>query len=529
MSWSILLGFAFVARSPLQRISLSATSSSTAMDALVVGGGPAGLASAWVLAQRGFDVTILERRKEPNPYEPQKAYLYLVDGRGQKFTDLAGLTDQLASPDISVSSLNYTVTRLMPDGERIVAVPPILEPMDPVRGRPSYWIPRAALLKLLGSALPPTVRKLYGSEVLDVSEDGTGIEVVAKNAEGETLRLRPDLLIGADGLQSLVRAKCAEWSGDPAGFTPKVLPSPSSGLAYKMLRFPPRFRLSTSDTTLVAEGRQAYSVRPANKGAPLGKVRLGLLPVADPAFPRTANVILPPEHPVWQLDTSETVLAWLRATFPSLPIDEIVDESEASAFASGTPGEFPAPCYSPRQHLLTPKSGTGVVLVGDAIHAFPPDIGQGVNAALASVMHLERALDQAGQLAADDTSQSVSPRDLLRRALPAYGDACAPEAEAVARIAQIGFPFQYPITRERSPFVRPLWFANFLLRTFVLSKLAPKLFSPAAIVLVQRSHLTYTQVWSMAQQTTRRLQAIAAVAVVTAAWPLLRRILSVPC
>ena len=476
----------------------------------------------------------MERRTEPNPYEPQRAYLYLVDGRGQQFTDAAGITDKLASPANSVSSANYTVTRLMPDGERVVAVPPILEPMDPVLGRPSYWIPRAALLGLLGDTLSSSVRTLYGSEVIDIAQDARGVEVTATTAEGGELKLRPDLLVGADGLQSRVRAKCAEWSGDAAAFTPVVLPSPSSGLAYKMLRFPPSFRLSAQDASAAAESRQAYSIRPAD-GAPLGKTRLGLLPVADPSFPRTANVILPPEHPVWRLDTAEDVRGWLRATFPAVPIDEIVDDAEASAFASGTPGAFPAPCYSPRQHLLL-SSGVGVCLVGDAIHAFPPDIGQGVNAALSSVMHLARALDAAspdaggdgGAAAADADAaspSSSSPRELLRDALPAYGRSVAPEAEAVARIAQIGFPFQYPITREKSPLAKPLWFANFLLRTFVLSKLAPRLFSPAAIVLVQRSHLSYTEVWAQAQRTTRRLQAVAAAAVVAAAWQVLRRLL----
>ena len=98
-----------------------------ANTAVVAGGGPAGLATALILAQRGFDVTVLEKRAEPNPYEPQRAYLYLVDGRGQRFTDAAGLTEELASPATSVSSLNYTVTRCLPDGQREEAVPPILD------------------------------------------------------------------------------------------------------------------------------------------------------------------------------------------------------------------------------------------------------------------------------------------------------------------------------------------------------------------------------------------------------------------
>ena len=485
-----------------------------AASAVVVGGGPSGLASACVLAKRGFQVTVLEQRAEPSPYEPQKAYLYLIDGRGQQFTDLCGLTDQLAAPDLSVSSTNYTVTRLMPDGERVEAVPPILE----TNNKPSYWIPRAGFLDLLLKGAPPNVKTVFGAQLVDITKTDDGaVEVVADCADGKQMTLRPSLLVGADGLNSLVRAKCATWSEKPADFTPVLLPSPSSGLRYQMLRLPPAFPLDASDASVKAEPRRAYSFRPS-KTAPLGPTRLGLLPVADPNFPRTANVILPPEHKVWGLSSAAAVSDWLRETFPASPIDEIVSEDEAAAFATATPGAFPAPCYSPKQHLLLPKAA--ICLVGDAIHAFPPDIGQGVNAALADVMHLHRAL----QATPDGDGATDDAREMLGRALPAYSETSGPEAEAVARIAQIGFPYQYPITREANPLQRIGWFANFFLRTFVLAKLAPKLFSPAAIVLVQRSHLSYQQVWRMAGETTRRLQGIAAVGLIAAAWPWLRRL-----
>lgn len=515
-----------------------------AAEACVIGGGPAGLATAWTLATRGFDVTLIEKRPEPTMYEAQKAYLYLVDGRGQQFTDAAGLTEELASPSVSVSSTNYTVTRCLPDGTRPAVVPPILE----ATVKPSYWIPRQALLSLLTRALTNlpagtagSVRTLYGREVAALKRtDAGGVEVSVREGpaegDGSVETLKPALLVGADGLSSLVRARCAEWSAADASlgamaadFTLVELPSPSSGLLYKMLRLPPAFRLDTEDESATAEPRKAYSMRPS-KEAPLGPTRLGLLPVADPSYPRTANVILPPEHPVWELESAEAVRGWLRETFPHLPTDSFISEDEAESFASERPGAFPAPCYSPRQHLLLPKAS--VALVGDAVHAFPPDIGQGVNAALSDVMMLSKALDDAAEreLTSDD-SEGRGPADapaqaraLLERALPAYGRACAPEAEAVVRIAQIGFPYQYPITREKSPLQRFGWFANFFARTFVLAKLAPKLFTPAAIVLVQRAHLSYAQAWALAGRTTRRMQAIGLVAALGAAWPWLRRL-----
>ena len=542
-AFPFIFASSFVSKPPLPQSTRTTTPRlSIATEAVVAGGGPAGLATAWVLATNGFDVTLIERRPKPSMYEPQRAYLYLVDGRGQQFTDLAGITEELASPELSVSSTNYTVTRLLPDGERTNAVPPILEPTDDKR--PSYWIPRAALCGLLASALTALpyragqkpVKLLYGTDVKEITRTADGGVEVAYSASDESsplagrtswTRQQPALLIGADGLNSLVRAKCAEWSdADEAldatadDFTPVRLPSPSSGLNYKMIRLPPDFRIAADDATATATPRQAYSVRPS-KAAPLGQTRLGLLPVADPTFPRTANVILPPQHPVWSLDDSDAVKEWLSGTFPQLPIDAIISEDEADSFANGEPGAFPAPCYSPKQFLLLPSAGIG--LVGDAVHAFPPDIGQGVNAALADVMLLSDAFDSAetisgGQLSATAAEAAASRMEtLVRNALPLYGQACAPEAESVAKIAQVGFPYQYPITREKSPLARPLWFANFFLRTFVLSKLLPRFFSPAAIVLVQRPQLSYEEVWEEAAKTTRRMMALLA-AVLAAVW-----------
>ena len=37
----------------------------------------------------------------------------------------------------------------------------------------------------------------------------------------------------------------------------------------------------------------------------------------------------------------------------------------------------------------------GVILMGDALHSFPPDLGQGVNSGLEDVVELDRALTTA--------------------------------------------------------------------------------------------------------------------------------------
>ena len=83
-----------------------------------------------------------------------------------------------------------------------------------------------------------------------------------------------------------------------------------------------------------------------------------------------------------------------RNTFPQLPIRKIVSEEEADAFAKERGGRFPDPQFSPRLQLSEPGSKAKAVLVGDAIHAFPPDLGQGVNSALEDVVEFENSLDK---------------------------------------------------------------------------------------------------------------------------------------
>lgn len=113
---------------------------------LIVGGGPAGLATALMLAKRGWtNVTVLEKRAAADYYEPDKSFNYLIDSRGQKLTDLLGITHQLSK--ISVPSTEFFLTRIKPNGSRKTLKLPSVDP----NRKTAYWLPRGAflLLKLL--------------------------------------------------------------------------------------------------------------------------------------------------------------------------------------------------------------------------------------------------------------------------------------------------------------------------------------------------------------------------------------------
>lgn len=464
----------------------AAQASSAAGTAVIVGAGPAGLAAALMLAGRGWQVTVLERSADPAAYNPGRGFMYLIDGRGQACLSALGssLLDKLKAASVSMTEAN--LVSITPAG--------VTERTIPQRDGAycSYWLPRHVFVGLLLDEVRRTNNiKIITSAELDnvcFSDECFSVQTSIQQ-DGQQVSASGSLLIGADGMNSAVRNSFEAWDGYRGRFVPKKFRSPAAGLRYKVLTLPNNFKLELPDGSKDIHSETFASVRGA---APSGrKHKLGLICVKSEHGIRTANLITKANDEVWKLETSSDFASYARRQWPHFPLEDLVSNEELARFAADRGGYFPSPQYSPAASWVTSNStsdgsGAGAIILGDALHAFPPDLGQGVNSALQDVMGLQAALEAEG----DDSPQRVAKHFENQR---------LPEAKALVKMMQVGAPFQYSQSIWRSK----LWTLCFLVRV-MLNKLMPSIFDKPVALQVQNPEMSYSEGWRRASRGAQR-------------------------
>jgi len=254
---------------------------------------------------------------------------------------------------------------------------------------------------------------------------------------------------------------------------------------------------STPETT--------YAIRSTGKTLTT-RLSMGLLPVRGDT-PRTANIICIPQHDIWALKTAAEVKDFLHKSFPQLSLEDVVSDEELQRFASSSGGVFPSPQYCRDLYApFYPTNGnasrvaynsdkteftSAAILLGDAVHSFPPDLGQGVNSALDDVLSLYKFLHSP--------NESSSPS--LHTRLTSFERERSIEAKALCELMSFGFPYQYNQAPKKAFFSN----LNIALR-IILNKVMPVLFSPPALYMTFHSvDMTYDQVLRAAHRTTTRL------------------------
>lgn len=218
----------------------------------------------------------------------------------------------------------------------------------------------------------------------------------------------------------------------------------------------------------------------------MSQMQFTFFPVGnDPNLPRIASLATYPDSPVWKTNNADEAYHVLQDFFPQVNMRALVNPKEMAAFAANKPSHFP--CIQ-RSESMAGWCGenVGVVLLGDAMKCFPPDLAQGLNSSLEDVAVFVEAVANA-------TS--------VKEAVQLYEERRNGDISALMRLMQVGFPYQY---RQNVPMYN-LSMANIVFRS-ALAYVAPRVFNPPAIVLVSTSQ--YEEAIQKADETTSRILAI---------------------
>mmetsp|Transcript_131902 Transcript_131902/g.410041 ORF Transcript_131902/g.410041 Transcript_131902/m.410041 type:complete len:466 (+) Transcript_131902:102-1499(+) len=436
---------------------------------LVVGGGPVGLSLALGLLQKGFAVTVLEKDRTPSD-DWSTTYTYRVDSRGIACLRSLGLLRKLEA--IGVESRGFSRVVWKADGSRAARSSSAALGLG-------YWIQRPALLGILEAALPKGT--IVHGELEDLNFGDTAAARV--RVQGSSMTIYSRLVFGCDGSRSAVRKslQAAEGGELASAFEQRAIRTPSTGLIFRAVLYEP-----------------PEDLEPGKLCSPEGKSGrlLSLLPFAGrPGQLRPLSFAQAADHPFHNLRTPEDVYAMLREDFPQLDADRRLPPASAAAWCSSPGSTFPHARWCGRAAYSAGSDRACAALLGDALHCFPPDLGQGVNAGLEDVRTLLSLMPS-----------SFFDGAAVWRSLERYEALRVPEAEAICRLLPVGMPYQYKLPHSLGKFA---FFGSLLVR-LAASRACPSLF-PAPVVFLVTSDppLLYTEILRRHREATRRLLLLA--------------------
>lgn len=404
---------------------------------LIVGAGPAGLVAAMHIANRGFQVSVYDRRQDPSESSRATAHTYpmAVSPRAVTCIEAAGAKLPMLDPGSyyygSVSALDGRVLFSMAPEEG--------QGPEAAKAQQCYLVDQVGLCQQLAAEASRLFPGAQDGSALTVhwGQALTGINFerrVAKFARGgaseqqqqgeeEFEEVQYDLLIGADGARSRTREL---MEAAVPGFSATTLID--SKKTYKTFLIPPP---------------GAPPAGPEAEGHTAGEAAWKLVPGLEKDPPRRHLYVFgtrgggaaAPRVVFWKREDGavsgmvteeagwdpEQLRGALSSAYPNLPpawLDAILEQG-----AGRKPSSFS------RIVSCSRLDGPGCLLIGDAAHAMTSSLGQGCNTALDGVTTLIRELDACG--------------GDLRKLPGAYNAARLPDARAMQRLeemAVLGLP-----------------------------------------------------------------------------------------
>ena len=311
---------------------------------VVAGGGPTGLAVALGLAQRGADVTVLDRASAPSNAPRALAYLHpVLPG----FAELGVLDDIVAESAIG-DGMNFIDHD---SGESFHMTLDVIADDVPFAFVPQVGQDRVGAILLRHLAKFDNVEVLYDHEITGITSEDDSVTLTVTTAQGEK-QFVADWLVGADGASSAVR---------------RLL-----DLAFEGMTWPDKFVSTNVRADLGSAGMKIANWR------------------IDPVY--GAVIARYSDDNLWRFTYKEDA---------ELP-DEGLEERIHEHFATAMPGNLPyelvqfAP-YRIHQRATTSFRFGRVLLAGDAAHVTNPIGGLGLTGGFLDAFVLSEALAEVVQ------------------------------------------------------------------------------------------------------------------------------------
>src|SRR5262249_1436645 len=336
-------------------------------DVIVVGAGPAGAASAILLAEHGLSVTVLERGPRSRP----KICGEYLSPEGGRVLDRLGVLKTVDAGDaVPLAGMRITA----PDGTVLDARYGAVGRFRPYREH-ATGVPRATLDGALLDrvrALPIDLR--MGVRVTDVVRESDRVAgIVAMDAAGERIEARARVVIAADGRASVVAHRLGCRS--PHRLARMALVTYVAGVP------------GCPDLGEIFVDPPAYAI-------------------PNPPAPRRVNlsVVVPLAYAV----------PW-RARMEDFFVARVKQLSHLARRLTGAARVAPIASLGPLAYRVAPPREGGVLLVGDAAGFYDPFTGEGIFSALRSA-ELAAQLVVGARRAGDVSAAALGAYERARHA-----------------------------------------------------------------------------------------------------------------
>ena len=322
----------------------------------IIGAGPAGCVLALLLARRGHEVNLHERRGDPRstPSEAGRSINLALAARGMRALETAGVMQVLQSGLVRMPGRQLHLA----DGSES------FNPYGQNPGEINFSISRADLTRRLveRAGTVPGIHLHFRRRCLGLSP--AGAPRLLDEQTGREIELAGERFIAADGAGSALRKDLAARGRIEA--REELLDH-----TYKELAIP------------VRAGGSALAVREALHIWPRQGHMLIALPNADHTF--TATLFMPHRGPVSfeSLSAPGAARAFFQHEFPDALAVMPDFDREFTGHPEGLLGTVRCSRWNDGESLL---------LIGDAAHAIVPFHGQGMNCALEDCVALDALL-----------------------------------------------------------------------------------------------------------------------------------------